>query len=152
MTQSYTPMHSFLYSPPSQSISGYWISCPMLYTVCLVAQSHPTRCNPLNCSPPDSSVHGVFQARMLEWVAISFSGVLPDAGIEPASLESPALQASSRILLVIHSACYICHSRHLLTPNSPSTPFSPAFPFWQLQVCSLCPWFCFIDRSTSVIS
>ena len=27
-------------------------------------------CNPMNCSPPDSSVHGIFQARILEWVAI----------------------------------------------------------------------------------
>ena len=30
-------------------------------------------CNPLDCSPPDSSVHGISQARILEWVAISFS-------------------------------------------------------------------------------
>ena len=40
---------------------------------CLVAQSCPTLCNPMDCSPPDSSVHGVFQARILEWVVISFS-------------------------------------------------------------------------------
>ena len=32
-----------------------------------------TLCNPMDCSPPDSSVYGVFQARILEWVAISFS-------------------------------------------------------------------------------
>ena len=32
-------------------------------------------CNPMDCSPPGSSVHGIFQARVLEWVAISFSGV-----------------------------------------------------------------------------
>ena len=30
-------------------------------------------CNPMNCSPPSFSVHGIFQARILEWVAISFS-------------------------------------------------------------------------------
>ena len=30
-------------------------------------------CNPMDCSPPNSSVHGIFQARILEWVAISFS-------------------------------------------------------------------------------
>ena len=39
----------------------------------LVAQSCPTLCNPMGCSPPDSSVHGVLQARILEWVAIPFS-------------------------------------------------------------------------------
>ena len=39
----------------------------------LVAESCPTLCDPMDCSPPDSSVHGIFQARTLEWVAISFS-------------------------------------------------------------------------------
>ena len=38
-----------------------------------VAQSCPTLCDPVNFSPPGSSVHGVLQARILEWVAISFS-------------------------------------------------------------------------------
>ena len=38
-----------------------------------VAQSCPTLCDPMDCSPPGSSVHGIFQARVLEWVAISFS-------------------------------------------------------------------------------
>ena len=38
-----------------------------------------------------SSVHGIFQARILEWVAISFSSDLPDPGIEPMSLASPTL-------------------------------------------------------------
>ena len=38
---------------------------------------------------------GILQARILEWVAISSSGDLPNPGIEPASLMSPALQADS---------------------------------------------------------
>ena len=38
-----------------------------------VAQSCPTLCDPMDCSPTGSSVHGIFQARVLEWVAISFS-------------------------------------------------------------------------------
>ena len=38
-----------------------------------VAQSCLTLCNPMDCSPPDSSVHGILQARVLEWVAISFN-------------------------------------------------------------------------------
>ena len=40
---------------------------------CLAAQSCPTLRNPRDCSPPGSSVHGIFQARTLERVAISFS-------------------------------------------------------------------------------
>ena len=38
-----------------------------------VAQSYPTLCHPMDCSLLGSSVHGIFQARILEWVAISFS-------------------------------------------------------------------------------
>ena len=42
--------------------------------VCVfIAQSCPTLCNPMDCSPPGSSVHEIFQARILEWVTISFS-------------------------------------------------------------------------------
>ena len=39
----------------------------------LVTQSCPTCCNPLDCSSPGSSVHGILQERILEWVAIPFS-------------------------------------------------------------------------------
>ena len=38
-----------------------------------VTLSSPTLSNPMDCSPPGSSVHGIFQARVLEWVAIAFS-------------------------------------------------------------------------------
>ena len=40
-----------------------------------VAQLCPTLCNPMDYSLPGSSIHGIFQARVLEWVAISFSRV-----------------------------------------------------------------------------
>ena len=39
----------------------------------VVTGSCPTLCNPMDCSLPGSSVHGIFQARVLEWIAISFS-------------------------------------------------------------------------------
>ena len=57
-----------------------------------VAQSCPTLCNPMDCSLPGFSIHGILQARILEWVTISFSRDLPDPGIEPGS---PALQADA---------------------------------------------------------
>ena len=50
--------------------------CPKLYVplvYVLVAQLCPTLCNPMDCRPPGSSVHGILQTRMLEWVAIPFS-------------------------------------------------------------------------------
>ena len=58
----------------------------------LVSQSRPTLCDPVDCSPPGFSVHGIPQARILDWVSISFSRGLPDPGIKPTS---PALQADS---------------------------------------------------------
>ena len=45
----------------------------------------------MDCNPPGSSVRGISQARTLEWVAFPFSRDLPDPGIEPESLTSPAL-------------------------------------------------------------
>ena len=45
----------------------------MLKSESEVTQSCPTLCDPVDCSPPSSSVHGILQARILEWVAISFS-------------------------------------------------------------------------------
>jgi len=40
-----------------------------------VAQSCPTLSDPMDCSLPGSSVHGIFQARVLEWVAVAFSTI-----------------------------------------------------------------------------
>ena len=53
-----------------------------------VAQSCPTLCDPMDCSLPGSSVHGILQARILEWVTIPSPGELPNLEIE---LMSPAL-------------------------------------------------------------
>ena len=51
-------------------------------------QSCLTLCNPIDGSPPGSSVHGIFQARVLEWVAIAFSGNAGDLGSIPGSERS----------------------------------------------------------------
>ena len=58
----------------------------------LVTQSCLTLCDLMDCSPPGTSAHGILQAQILEWVAIPFSGDLPDARIEP---RSPSLKADS---------------------------------------------------------
>ena len=57
-----------------------------------VAQSCPTLCDPVDCNLLGFSIHGILQARILEWIAISFSRDLPDPGIEP---RSPALEADT---------------------------------------------------------
>ena len=43
------------------------------YSEVLVTQSYPTVGNPMDCSPPGSPVYGILQARILEWVTMSFS-------------------------------------------------------------------------------
>ena len=63
--------------------------------MCVCARAHapscPTLCDPMDCSPPGSSVHGIFQARILEWVSISYFRGSSDPGMETTSLVSPAL-------------------------------------------------------------
>ena len=54
-------------------------------------QSYPTLHDLMDYSWPSSSVHGILQTRILEWVVISFSRDLPDPGIELVSPASPAL-------------------------------------------------------------
>ena len=58
-------------------------------------QSCPTICDHMDYTLPSSSVHGILQARTLEWVTMPLPGDLPDPGIKPGSLMSHALQAGS---------------------------------------------------------
>ena len=64
-------------APPSMGFSRqeYWSGLPFPSPMCEneVAQSCPTLCDPMDCSLPGSSIHGIFQARVLEWGAITFS-------------------------------------------------------------------------------
>ena len=70
------------------------IICPScsIVAVVLVAQSCPTVCSTLSYSLLSSPVHGILQARILEWVAIPSPGDLPDPEIKPGS---PTLRAYS---------------------------------------------------------
>ena len=68
----------FRFYEPIQSVKTtqlyYSISkAAIVVMTVLVTQSCPTLCNLMNCSPPCPSVHGILQARILEWVAIPFS-------------------------------------------------------------------------------
>ena len=62
---------------------------------------------PMDCSPPGCSVHEIFQARVLEWVAISFSRDLPNPGIKSESLASPGRQVDSLPLNHLGSPLYL---------------------------------------------
>ena len=76
-----------------------WTHCLIIYfnqiylSLCLVTQTCPTLCDSMECSPPGSSVHGIFQAIVLEWIDISFSRGSSHPGTEPGylSLQTEAL-------------------------------------------------------------
>ena len=76
-----TVLHSHSHSPvcKDSSFSTFSLHLSSFYffifwqCVWLVAQSCPTLCNPMECSPPGSSVHGILQARILEGVVMSSS-------------------------------------------------------------------------------
>ena len=65
--------------------------------MCVCAQSCKTLCHPMDSSPPDSSVHGILQARILEGVVVSSPGNLPHPGIESASLVSSGVFFSTQL-------------------------------------------------------
>ena len=67
-----------------------WVGSPGL-CIYLAVQLCPTLYDPIDCSPPGTSVHGILQVRILEWMSCP-PGDLPKPGIEP---RSPALQADS---------------------------------------------------------
>ena len=70
----------------------FWIFSYRTDVWCLVTHSCPTLCDPMDGSVPDSSVHGIFQARILEWVAMPSSKDLADPEVK---LKSPALLVDS---------------------------------------------------------
>ena len=85
-----------LQSMGSQTVGHDWatsmsMSTPV-YVRVLLLQSCLTLYDPMDCSPPGFSVHGVLQARILEWVAYPFSRDLPDPAIKHGS---PAWQVDS---------------------------------------------------------
>ena len=57
-------------SPSIASFCSAWMS---FFKYCVHAQSHSTLCNPMDCSLLGFSVHGIFQARILEWIAIFYT-------------------------------------------------------------------------------
>ena len=81
--------------------------------MCLVAQLCPTLGNPMDCSPPGSSVHGIFQQEYWSGLPFPSPGDLPNPGINPASLTSPALAGGSLPLVppkecaILIFACYL---------------------------------------------
>ena len=66
----------------------FLLQCMRVKSESEVAQSCPTFSDPMDCSPPGSSIHGSFQARVLEWGAIAFSEELADRCVKEAHCSS----------------------------------------------------------------
>ena len=106
--------------------------------------SCPTLCDPIDHSPPGSSVHGILQARMLEWLPFPPPGDLPNPGIELVSLTPPALADG---FFTIREAPKDTQAPFLLSGflNSSPTCFSsclsrPAVMISRSALLSLCQW------------
>ena len=81
----------------SESFEGKLVTIPIMFiVVSSVTQSCPTLCNPMNCSLPGSSVHGILQARILEWVAL-LQGIFPTQGLSPRLLHLLHWQVGSSL-------------------------------------------------------
>ena len=75
----------------------------------LVTQSSPALCDSMDCSPPDSYVYGILQARVLEWIAIPFSrGIFPTQGLNSSLLHFRQILYSlryQRICILMADSC-----------------------------------------------
>ena len=85
------------HGPLAQHNSHKWASDLVTKCVCvcvcvcvcgMCSVKSPPLCGPMDCSPPGSSVHGIFQANILEWLPFLTPEYLPNPGIKPASLVS----------------------------------------------------------------
>ena len=118
-----------------------------------VAQSCPTLSDPIDCSLPGSSIHGIFQARILEWGAIAFSDMF--LHLEPPShptslhchtalaLGSPSHTANSHWLPILHMLMYMFQYYSLKSSHPLLLPLCP-------KVSSLCLCLCCCSANTII--
>ena len=115
--------------------------CASLLQLCLIF------CDPMDHSPPGSSVHGILQARTVEWVACPPSGDLLDPGMKPVSLTFPALAVgffTTSATWEALCAWYLSHITNVITPTHTSAvPCTSAHPFLSLVIHIYTIYICF---------
>ena len=122
---------------------------------CLVAQSCLNLCDPMDCSPPASSVHGILQSRIPEWVAFLSPGDLPNPGIEHASpslvgrffTTEPPGKLYFNLLSQLHlltSPIFFCHQIKTICKISLSFFECSFFRASCLSLLHLCEHKCFL--------
>ena len=111
----------------------FLLQCMKVENESEVAQSCPTLCDPMDCSPPGSSVHGIFQARVLEWGAIAFSNSLYDVPVI-------SQRSKNRLLLLLllpsrYSRVWLC-----ATPETEAHQAPPSLGFSRQEQWSGLPF------------
>ena len=103
----------------------FLLQCMKVKSESEVTQLCPTLSDPMDCSPPGSSIHGIFQARVLEWGAIAFSGYIhcqclylcggpqlppssPGDPLRPAGRSGPALSQITAFALILNVCEILC--------------------------------------------
>ena len=124
-----------------------WFAWPL----CPVAQLCLTLCHPMDCYPPGCYVHEIFQARLLEWVAVSFSRDFSSSGIEPSSLISCDLAGKFFTAdppgniwpLLLRSLPISCPRFHITHHNFPDwgLPMFSVWDIWAHMANIYMPWF-----------
>ena len=95
----------------------------MLAVLCLVTQSCPTLCHPMDCSLPGFSVHGILQARIVEWVPYPFSRASSQSRNQTrlsciagrfftSWATREALAPPSHLEILVLPTLYVCHFQH----------------------------------------
>ena len=125
------------------------------FALCSVSPSCLTLCGTMDCSPPGSSVHLIFQTRILGWLLpFPTPGDLPNPGLEPESLASPAVAGgfftTNATWEFLTSYLFYTQWCVYVNPSLPVHPFPPWFPY----ICSprLCLYFQVLRISSHVCS
>ena len=97
-----------------ERLAWVWDYEILIRCCCLVAKSCPTLCDPMDCNPRGSSDHRIFQARILEWVAISFC-----RGSSPARVKHASSALADRFFTSISSTTHFIPLIYNIISNLP---------------------------------
>ena len=112
----------------------FLLQCMKVKSESEVAQSRPTLCNPMDCSPPDSSIYGIFQARVLEWGAIAFS---PSSTEMEISAEHLTVWLKTTFPSLLCSEVWSCDYTTCVTERNPDLREPESFQIVTKQICPL---------------
>ena len=103
----------------------FFLQCMKVKSESEVAQSYPTLSDPMNCSLPGSSVHGIFQARVVEWSAIVFSRSSSNACIptlKPSTTQEPRSSRERHTMQILQQHRNIALSFNIQAAQSHTKP------------------------------